>query len=87
MNGTEHPRNSGTRATRESCDRLPGLRPPTLPTPRRWLSSGCIVISWNEWGKCKNLTFAVAIRWCSECESISQCRRVQGGTVVEREQF
>ena len=87
MNGTENPSNSGTRATRESRDRLAVLRPPTLPPPRRWLSSGCIVISWNERWKCKNVTFAVASRWRSDCESISQCRRVQGGTLIKREQF
>ena len=56
MNGTEHPRNSGTRTTRESYDRLAVLRPSTLPPPRRWLSSGCIVFSWNERWKSKNVT-------------------------------
>ena len=45
MNGTQNPRNSGTHATRE---RLAVLRLPTRPPPRRWLSSGCIVIFWNE---------------------------------------
>ena len=28
-----------------------------------------------------------ASRWRSGCESISQCRRVQGSTVIELEQF
>ena len=59
MNGTENPHNSGTHATRERCNRLAVLRLPTwprpavlwLPTqplPRRWLSSGIIVIYWDE---------------------------------------
>ena len=55
MNGTENPRNSGTHATRERYDRLPVLQPPTRPPPCGWLSSGCIVISWNEQWKCKNV--------------------------------
>ena len=32
------------------------------------------------------MTFAVASRWRSDCESISQCTRVQGGTVMECDQ-
>ena len=67
MNRTENPRNSGTHATRERCDRLAVLRPPTRPPPRRRLSSSCIVISWNERWKCKNVKFAVASRWRCDC--------------------
>ena len=33
------------------------------------------------------MTFPVASRWCCHCETILQCRRVQGGTVVKREKF
>ena len=34
----------------------------------------------NDWLKFEDVTFAVAIGWRSDCESIWQCRRVQGGT-------
>ena len=33
------------------------------------------------------MTFPVASRWRSDCESILQGRRVQGGTVIKREKF